>query len=95
MKIGKGPKGLIILENINSEQLTWVSADGVFLVTRNGRITKTAGLNNNLIDFNGPEKSKKYLLNELDGTLLHCTSLTISLIFRNLSKRARFLIRVR
>ena len=67
MKIGKGPKGLIILENINSEQLTWVSADGVFLVTRNGRITKTAGLNNNLIDFNGPSK-KKYLLNELDGT---------------------------
>lgn len=67
MKIGKGPKGLIILESINSEQFTWVSADGVFLVTRNGRITRTAGLNNNLIDFNGPSK-KKYLSSEVDGT---------------------------
>ena len=37
MKIGKGPNGLIILESINSNRLTWVSADEVYLITRNGR----------------------------------------------------------
>jgi len=67
MKIGKGPTGLIILESISSEKLTWVSADGVFLVTRNGRVIKTAGLNNNLIGFNGPYR-KTNLLNQVDGT---------------------------
>jgi len=49
MKIGKGPKGLIILESVNKDNLTWVSADGVYLVIRNGKIIKTSGLNNNLI----------------------------------------------
>tara|TARA_Y100001970_G_C14252623_1_gene872956 strand:+ start:5000 stop:5656 length:657 start_codon:yes stop_codon:yes gene_type:complete len=67
MKIGKGPSGLIILESINSNNLTWVSADDVYLVTRNGRIIRTAGLNNNLIEFNGPYR-KKSLLNQIEGT---------------------------
>ena len=66
LKIGKGPSGLIILESINSDRYTWLSADEVFLVTRNGRVIKTAGLNNNLIEFNGPNK-KTGLLNQTDG----------------------------
>ena len=66
LKIGKGPSGLIILESINSDRYTWLSADEVFLVTRNGRVIKTAGLNNNLIEFNGPNK-KTGLFNQADG----------------------------
>jgi hypothetical protein len=68
MKIGKGPRGLIILESINSNYLTWVSADEVYLITKNGRVIQTAGLNNNLIEFSGPYR-KKNLLNQADGTI--------------------------
>lgn len=48
MRIGKGPKGLIILESKDGEENTWVSADGVYLIQRNGKIVQTKGLNNNL-----------------------------------------------
>ncbi len=50
-KIGKGPRSLLILwRKDNAGDLHWVSADGVVLVTRNGRIIKTAGLPENIID---------------------------------------------
>ncbi len=48
LKIGKGPKGLMILESINNDQMTWISADPIYLVTKNGRIIKTEGLENDL-----------------------------------------------
>ena len=48
VRIGKGPSALMILESINDDTFTWVSADGVYLVTKNGKIIKTAGLPNNL-----------------------------------------------
>ena len=48
VRIGKGPSALMILESINGDTFTWVSADGVYLVTKNGKIVKTAGLPNNL-----------------------------------------------
>ena len=47
VRIGKGPEGLMILESINDDDYTWVSADGVYLVINNGKIIKTHGLNNN------------------------------------------------
>ena len=50
LKIGKGPQGLLILESVNGNLLTWVSADGVYFVTEKGRIIKTEGLLNNLTD---------------------------------------------
>ena len=56
LKIGKGPQGLLILESISSNKETWVSADGVYLVVKNGRIIQTAGLNNNLTNFISPIK---------------------------------------
>ena len=40
LKIGKGPQGLMILEKITNGELTWVSADGVYVVTRNGKSNK-------------------------------------------------------
>ena len=48
VKIGRGPTALMILEKINQDEYTWVSADGVYLVIKNGRIIKTSGLSNNL-----------------------------------------------
>ncbi len=48
LKIGKGPEGLVILESIRSNEYTWVSADGLYFVTENGRLIKTQGLINNL-----------------------------------------------
>ena len=48
VKIGKGPSGLMILESISGDKYTWVSADGVYLVIRKGKIIQTQGLPNNL-----------------------------------------------
>jgi len=69
MKIGKGPKGLIILQENVSDQSIWVSADNVYLVIEDGRVIETRGLPNNLIELNLPplkdsflslDKDKKY-----------------------------------
>ena len=50
VRIGNGPTALMILESKKDEEYTWVSADGVYLVLKNGRIVKTSGLINNLRD---------------------------------------------
>ena len=55
LKIGKGASGLIILERKEEEQETWVSSDGVYLVFKEGRIVKTSGFFNNLINFKSVE----------------------------------------
>jgi len=44
VRIGKGPSALMILESISNNNFTWVSADGIYLVTNKGRIIKTSGL---------------------------------------------------
>ncbi len=60
IKIGKGPRALMILESKNAKDLTWVTADGVFIVTRNGRIIKTSGLINNLVNSLQPFNFDRY-----------------------------------
>lgn len=56
VKINNGKQILMILALIENnketgqEQLKWVSADKVMLITENGRIVKTLGLNHNLVD---------------------------------------------
>ena len=55
LKIGKGASGLIILESKEEELETWVSSDGVYLVFKEGRIVKTIGFFNNLINFKSVE----------------------------------------
>ena len=51
VKIGKGPAGLMILESIEGNNLTWVSADNVTISTYKGRVVGTSNLTNNLIDY--------------------------------------------
>ena len=63
MKIGKGPAGLLILESIDQDGYTWVSADNIYITTRGGRIIRAEGLNNNLVDFVSSEPSFKELMN--------------------------------
>ena len=54
IRIGKGPYGLMILDKKDDTTETWVTADQVYLVIKNGRIIKTAGLNNNLSEVLSP-----------------------------------------
>ena len=43
-KIGKGPRGLLILWLRKADDLYWLSADNVVIVTRLGRVVKTSGV---------------------------------------------------
>mgnify|MGYP000679889221 CR=1 FL=1 len=61
LKIGKGPTGLLILESKNDEIETWISADKVILLIKNGRIIRTSGLQNNLDKLISPYSSFKDL----------------------------------
>ena len=54
VRIGKGPYGLMILDKKDGPSETWVTADQVYLVIKNGRIVKTAGLDNNLTEVLSP-----------------------------------------
>lgn len=51
VKIGKGPIGLMILSSKENDIETWVSADGVKIFIYQGRIIRTSGLTNNLVDY--------------------------------------------
>ena len=55
LQIGKGPKGLLVLEELNSEGSLWVSRDKVYIRLVDGRIVRTLGLNNNLKSYLSPE----------------------------------------
>ena len=48
IKIGKGPEGLMILESKKEKENTWVSADGIYIVQRSGKVIETKNLTNNL-----------------------------------------------
>lgn len=50
MKIGDGPAGLVILQEVNNNIYTWASADNVIFSIRNGRIIETHGLINNVMN---------------------------------------------
>ena len=49
-KIGKGPKSLLVLWRIENNEQFWLAEDGTVLAIRNGRILKTAGLPDKIID---------------------------------------------
>ena len=50
VRIGNGPEALMILQSVNGDEYTWVSADEVYLIIKNGKIIKTSGLPNNLFE---------------------------------------------
>lgn len=50
VRLGDGPEGILVLGSSNTEQQLWTAASHVVLLTRGGRITRTAGLDQNLSD---------------------------------------------
>ncbi|MDC0980028.1 YjbF family lipoprotein [bacterium] len=62
IKIGKGSSGLLILESIEDNLATWVSADKVIFLINDGRIIRTQGLINNLTSYQSVDQSFKDLL---------------------------------
>jgi len=57
LKIGKGPKGLLILESYSGKETLWVSRDNIHIMLEDGRITRTLGLINNLSTYLSPDIS--------------------------------------
>ncbi len=51
VKIGKGPAGLTILQKKEDDVYSWVSRDSVLFQIKNGRIIRTSGLTNDLVDY--------------------------------------------
>jgi len=47
-KIGKGPRSILILWQVENGEELWLSADNAALVLRSGRIVRTAGLPENM-----------------------------------------------
>ena len=64
LKIGKGAAGLVILESVKNNQYTWVSADKIFVVVKDGRIIRTLGLFNNITSYKFPKQTFKQLIEE-------------------------------
>ena len=54
-KIGRGPRSIVVLGKYDGADLHWISADNAVVVTRNGRITKTAGIGKDLLGTQGIE----------------------------------------
>ena len=52
-KIGRGPRSLLTLGRYDGPDLHWISADDVAVVTRNGRVIRTAGIAVGLRDTQG------------------------------------------
>ena len=70
LKIGNGPKGLIILESAEGDTFTWVSADSIYLVIKDGRIIKTEGLENELKNTLYPNTDFKEILSGSNPNLV-------------------------
>lgn len=49
-KIGKGPRSILILWSEDRGELNWLSADNAAIVTRGGRVVRTAGFPETLVE---------------------------------------------
>ena len=67
VRVGKGPYGLMILESIKGDQTTWVTADGIYLIMKKGKIIKTKGFTNNLSNSLVPAAFNNLHLNILEN----------------------------
>ena len=56
-KIGRGPRSILILWREDRGELHWLSADNAAVVTRGGRVVRTAGFAETLVDtrMSGPD----------------------------------------
>ena len=94
LNVGKGPKGLMILESNNYNLGTWVSADSVYITERNGKIIQTKGLGNNLEELLFTVDFENLLEVDTDKTYIYYQSFSNPELF-NLKLKANFKIRER
>ena len=73
LKIGKGSTGLVILESVENKRYTWVSADKIYVVVKDGRIVRSLGLFNNLTSYKSPKQTFKQLIEENNPVLDYFT----------------------
>jgi len=73
LKIGKGSTGLVILESVENKRYTWVSADKIYVVVRDGRIIRSLGLFNNLTSYKSPKQTFKEIIEENNPVLDYFT----------------------
>ena len=66
VRIGSGPFGLMILESIRDNEATWITADKIYFVIKNGKIIETKGLSNNLSNLLLPTLIEEKNLNNID-----------------------------
>ena len=76
LRLGKGSAGLIILETIKDKESIWVSADEIYIVLREGRIIRTSGLSNNLIEYKTINQNFEDILKEPDSIFEYFTYLS-------------------
>jgi hypothetical protein len=62
VKIGKASSGLLVLESKKDNKTSWISADNVLLLIKDGRVIRTLGLSNNLSSYESVSQSFKDLL---------------------------------
>ena len=67
VRVGNGPYGLMILESIKDDISTWVTADGIYLVIKKGKIIETKGFANNLSNLLIPAAFNNLNLNDLEN----------------------------
>nr|AXL04950.1 YjbF family lipoprotein [Aeromonas hydrophila] len=49
LKIGDNPRIFVVLAYVNGDELSWLTADRVMIITRHGRVIKTVGMENDLV----------------------------------------------
>ena len=94
LNVGKGPKGLMILETKTYDLSTWVSADNVYITEQNGKIIQTKGLGNNLDELLSTVDFKNLLNVDTDKTYIYYKSYSKPELY-NLELRANFKIKDR
>lgn len=59
----RSPKSLVILQSKQEDTYRWASSDGTVFFTKNGRLTGTMGLPNDLYNIDRPEINFKEIIN--------------------------------
>ncbi|HHQ4546972.1 TPA: YjbF family lipoprotein [Aeromonas veronii] len=49
LKIGDNPRIFVVLAYVNGDELSWLTADRIMIITRHGRVIKTVGMENDLV----------------------------------------------
>ena len=94
LNVGKGPKGLMILESKTYDLATWVSADNVYIREKNGKIIQSKGLGNNLDELLFTVDFKNLLEIDTDKTYIYYKSYSNPDLF-NLELKANFKVKDR